>query len=196
MPCPDCDHGDECPRAVSRYPQQTDDLLGVNERQQGLCRSYKQVSRPMRDDDSRIRSVRLLHFGAATALTGFCWHLSVNRRTERDAGCCRCRGHGFRSTVTLTPGSFAHPGHASAPAALAAISSVASTIATATPSAAVQQAIARPPDGTPSGTNGSPPSRRRTRKVTSHRGGAGSLAASSGNSPLSQCSVSSSMPAP
>ena len=25
------------------------------------CRSYKQVSRPMWDDDSRIRSVRLLH---------------------------------------------------------------------------------------------------------------------------------------
>jgi hypothetical protein len=35
--------------------------LGVNERQQGLCRSYKQVSRPIWDDDSRIRSVRWLH---------------------------------------------------------------------------------------------------------------------------------------
>jgi hypothetical protein len=38
----------------------TSAFLDANERQQGLCRSYKQVSRPMWDDDSRIRSVRLL----------------------------------------------------------------------------------------------------------------------------------------
>ena len=60
MPCPDCDHGDERPRAVSRYPQQTDDLLGVNEWQQGQCRSSGQARGLMTGDRGHLRAIRLL----------------------------------------------------------------------------------------------------------------------------------------
>jgi hypothetical protein len=56
MPCPDCDHGDECRRAVSRYPQQTDDLLGVNEWQQSQCRSSGQARRLMTGDRGHLRA--------------------------------------------------------------------------------------------------------------------------------------------
>lgn len=65
MPCPDCDHGDECPRAVSRYPQQTGDLLGVNEWQEGQKRPFKQVRASMSGDQGLLRMMWLLPFAAA-----------------------------------------------------------------------------------------------------------------------------------